>query len=74
MHYLIVTQETSRPYGLSSVFYVMDFVFSEQIEDFVFYVILLRINILLLRGGGVPILAEFIGLQITDVNQSKCWD
>ena len=66
MHYLIVTQETSRPYGLSSVFYVMDFVFSEQIEDFVFYVILLRINILLLRGGGVPILAEFIGLQITD--------
>ena len=34
-------------------------------EDFIFYVILLRINILLLRGGGVPILAEFIGLQIT---------
>ena len=32
-------------------------------EDFIFYVILLRINILLLRGGGVPILAEFIGLQ-----------
>ena len=33
-------------------------------EDFIFYVILLHINILLLRGGGVPILAEFIGLQI----------
>ena len=40
-------------------------------EDFIFYVILLRINILLLRGGGVPILAEFIGLQITDCNHPE---
>ena len=34
MHYLIVTEETSRPYGLSLVFYVMDYFFSlfEQTE------------------------------------------
>lgn len=33
-------------------------------EHFKFYVILLCINILLLREGGVPILAEIIGLQL----------
>jgi hypothetical protein len=30
MHYLIVTKETSRPYGLSLVFYVMDYFFSRE--------------------------------------------